>query len=149
MVDKFEEDEIRIFHRQMEKIFNEFMEETKKSMIIPEHFWVPPADVYETYDKLVIVCDVAGVSKNDIKLTYSKNILIIAGMRKEPCIDQKIRLHQMELQFGKFERIIEINIPVNFENAEATYRDGLLIIKIPKILQSETKQIEIKEESNE
>lgn len=93
--------------------------------------WSPPTDVYETEENCVIKVEVAGMRDEDFEVAFEKNILIIRGQR--PDHREKRAYHQMEIRFGRFEIAVEIPVLVDIEKAIAEYKDGFLVILLPKI----------------
>lgn len=94
--------------------------------------WIPAVDVYETEDKIVVLVDIAGVSKENIDLTFQENKLLIRGTRPVRSYSNPEIYYQMEINFGPFERIIQLPCPVDAERAEAVYKEGFLEIVLPK-----------------
>ncbi len=94
--------------------------------------WIPAVDVYETEDKIVVLVDIAGVNKENIDLTFQENKLLIRGTRPVRSYSNPEIYYQMEINFGPFERIINLPCPVDAEKAEAIYKEGFLEIVLPK-----------------
>ncbi len=109
-----------------------------------EKSWRPPLDVIETPKEIVIVMEIAGARKEDITVSLEGDILRIAGQRQPPGDIDPTRLHQIELDFGEFERNLRLPGPLSQKKVAATYKDGFLRIVIPKEARRE-KVIEIEE----
>jgi len=92
--------------------------------------WSPPTDVYETENSCVIKLEIAGMKDDDFEVAFENNILMISGNR--PDLNERRAYHQMEIRFGKFEIAVEIPVKVNMENATAEYKDGFLVIVLPR-----------------
>ena len=92
----------------------------------------PPMDIYETENHLVVVMEVAGMRAEDFRVIFEKDLLSISGIRTEPSSPRKTRLHQMEIDYGKFQRTLRIPFPLKTEAFKATYRQGFLTIAVPK-----------------
>jgi HSP20 family protein len=93
--------------------------------------WSPPTDVYETEDNCVIKVEVAGMRDEDFEVVFESNLLVIRGYR--PDRRETRAYHQMEIGFGRFELAVEIPARVDIEEAIAEYKDGFLMILLPKI----------------
>jgi len=93
--------------------------------------WSPPTDVYETEENCVIKVEVAGMRDEDFEVAFENNILMIRGHR--PDLNEKRAYHQMEIRFGRFEIAVEIPVVVDIEKAIAEYKDGFLVIILPKV----------------
>ena len=92
--------------------------------------WRPPTDIYETDTDLVVRIEIAGMRDEDLEVTIQGNLLLINGFRSDT--SGRKAYHQMEIPFGKFSLGIEIPVQINTDNATAEYKDGFLIILIPK-----------------
>ena len=93
--------------------------------------WRPPTDLYETVESCVIKVEVAGMRDEDFEVAFENNVLIIRGHR--PDLNEKRAYHQMEIRSGWFEIAVEVPVIVDIEKAIAEYKDGFLVINLPKI----------------
>lgn len=93
--------------------------------------WSPPTDVYETEGDCVIKVEIAGMRDEDFEVAFENNILMIRGNR--PDLNQRRAYHQMEIRFGKFELAVEVPVVVDIEKAKAEYKDGFLVVILPKV----------------
>jgi HSP20 family protein len=94
----------------------------------------PAVDVYHTDDPplLTIVAELAGVEPGDVELSVAGGILTIAGTRRR-LLPGQARYHQIELDWGAFERHIAVGEEVDTEQAEASLDRGLLTVRLPLI----------------
>ena len=100
--------------------------------------WSPPTDVYETEDGFVVRVEIAGMKDDDFEVAVENHVLIISGKRSD--LNERRAYHQMEIRFGKFEIAMEIPVPVEIEKSVAEYKDGFLVVHLPK---ANPKQIEV------
>lgn len=118
--------------------------ETRREIIhvigwqVRANIWSPPTDVYETEEGFVVRVEVAGMREEDFEVGIEDNVLMISGSR--PAVSERCAYFQMEIRSGKFEISIGVPTPVEVERAVAEYRDGFLIIHLPKL---STHQIEV------
>lgn len=100
----------------------------------------PCADMYETQHALMIKLELAGVRPARLQITLSADdrMLIVAGDRSEADEERqdRIRYYHLEIFFGAFERKIVLpgNLRLDRDQIKATYRDGFLVVSIPKRL---------------
>ncbi len=94
--------------------------------------WAPPMDLYETSEEIVILVEMAGMKSDEIQVVVEKGVIKIAGVRNNPIAGPKRRVHQMEIDFGPFERRVRIRVPIDEGRIQAVYKDGFLIITVPK-----------------
>jgi HSP20 family protein len=99
--------------------------------------WSPPTDAYETEDEFVVRVEIAGMREDDFEVVLENNTLLISGSR--PDLPERRAYHQMEIRFGKFAIAMDMPGPVNAEAAVAEYKDGFLIVKLPRAKPSQIK----------
>jgi HSP20 family protein len=93
--------------------------------------WSPPTDVYETEESCVVKVEVAGMRDEDFEVAFENNILFIHGKRLDR--NERRAYYQMEIRFGRFEIAIDVPVLVDIEKARAEYKDGFLVIDLPKV----------------
>lgn len=105
----------------------------KKPMVsFNREMWVPPTDVYETPKELVVKMAISGVKPEDISVEFADGILTISGKRFDDSNHEKTRFYQVEIRYGYFERKIALPKTIDENNISATYKDGFLLVTIPK-----------------
>lgn len=108
-----------------------------------ERVWTPTVDVFETKDDLVVSAELPGMKESDIQLSIANDTLTIKGERQWTDEAKEGTHYQGERWFGKFERILTLPMPVETGQAKATYRDGVLTVKLPKAAEIKTREIKI------
>jgi HSP20 family protein len=110
--------------------------------------WRPNTDVFESADEMIILVELAGVSKDEVQLTLKGNILRLVGERVLYRDKVDMAYRNMEVNFGPFERHIYLHESVDPQSIQAHYKDGFLEIKIQKRPKNaaETREIEIETE---
>jgi len=92
--------------------------------------WQPKVDVYELADRVVVVAELGGVRREDLRLSMLGNELVIAGIRRTPSPDETIAVHQLEIECGRFMRRLRLSRPVARQHVHAVFADGLLTIEM-------------------
>jgi HSP20 family protein len=104
-------------------------------------------DIYTKDNDLVIVAPIAGASLENISVLVENDLLIIKGERRPPeNVDDSAYEHR-ECFWGPFSRTIVLPRDVDYDNVRAYYHNGILMIRIPKKTEVQTKRIEIQVES--
>jgi HSP20 family protein len=130
-------------HRQMERIMDDIFSRTRPLFIESEmRKWGPPTDVFETTEGVIILSEIPGVDREDIDIYLEGDLIKISGVRRNP-ISQPKRMHQMEIEFGHFERYVRIPIPIDLDGIQATYKDGLLKVFLPKKIVKRIEKVEV------
>jgi len=94
--------------------------------------WKPPLDIYELEDDIIIKLELAGVKRKEISIVQEGNRIRISGRRNMGDREQIHTYHQMEINYGEFERVIVVSDAVRIGEVKASYREGFLIIRAQK-----------------
>jgi HSP20 family molecular chaperone IbpA len=105
--------------------------------------FVPRSDIYETDNEIVAVADMPGVDESSIDITLEKNILTIYGTI-EPRMPENYSLAYAEYEVGDYERRFTLSNKIDLNKIEATVKDGVLRVHLPKIGPAQTKKIAVK-----
>lgn len=135
--------ELEAFRREVDRLFREFFGEERMPTA---RGWLPAVDIYETPTEVVVQAELAGVLREDVQIELTDDRLVLKGKRERPKESENATYHLLERSFGEFERSFTLNVPVDIEKVEATYRDGVLTIRLPKVEPKRAKRIEVKVE---
>jgi HSP20 family protein len=91
-----------------------------------------PVDVAETQTELIILAPVAGADPAHISISFNGDILTIRGTREAEIMLAREQYFMEECFWGAFSRSIILPCEVRVDDAQATFRNGLLTIRIPK-----------------
>src|SRR5213594_5078112 len=105
--------------------------------------WMPVVDMYETKDDLILSFELPGVREKDVSVSITGDLLTVKGERgfDRDVTDESYR--HVERVYGKFERSVQLPMPVQADKVKATYRDGMLEVKLPKAEEVKPKAIKI------
>jgi len=92
----------------------------------------PRVDVYETDDKIVVKAEIPGVSKEDLNIYVNENSIRLSGQTKRESDFKDENAYHSERYYGSFSRTIPLPVEVKSEAANASYKDGILSITLPK-----------------
>ena len=102
-------------------------------------------DVYQTKDSVVVKAPIAGVRPDDIDIAISEDVMTIRGDRKEEVVVEKEHYYVQECFWGSFSRSIILPTSTIAEKANATLKDGVLTVTVPKVVQEDkVKKIKVK-----
>jgi HSP20 family protein len=108
-----------------------------------DRVWAPAIDIYETKDDLVVTAELPGVKETEVHLSIVGDILTLRGQRLTDHEVKEENYHRIERWSGSFERHIQLPIPVQPEKVRASYRDGVLDIRLPKVEEVKPREIKI------
>jgi len=105
--------------------------------------FVPRADIYEVDDQIVIVADVPGVDENSVEIMLEKNILTINAY-VEPVEMEGFALAFAEYEVGDYQRSFKLSDEIDREKIQATIKDGVLRLYLPKAGAALARKISVK-----
>jgi HSP20 family protein len=126
---------------EMNRLFDSFF--GRPSAVAAERMWAPLTDMYESKDDLFVTFELPGVREKDVNVSITGDMLTVKGERRFERDLQEEGYHRLERVYGKFERSIPLPIAVQPEKVKATYRDGVLEIRLPKVEEVKPKEIKI------
>jgi len=150
---KKEETRPASYFDEMENYFDKFFRHPFSMMSHP--MWPGPAffkmddispsvDIFEEGDNVVVKAEIPGISKDDLNVSISENTLTLSGEKKQEEKVDKKNYHRVERSYGSFCRSFRLPANVNSNKVEASFKDGVLEIKMPKTEESKQKKITIK-----
>ncbi len=117
--------------------------------------WAPRVDVLETADALEVSAELPGLVEEDIELHVRENVLTIQGEKRSPrpeaadadgdtdATAEAPNVYYSERHYGKFRRRLALPSHVNADEADATFTDGILTVRLPKADSHRSRQINI------
>lgn len=127
-------------------------QETHKQEVVPvegterthaRKAYVPRADIYETDDAIMVAADMPGVDENSIDIVLEKNVLNINGYVNLEQPDN-FALTYAEYEVGDYQRRFTLTDDVDQSKIEATVKDGVLRLRLPKAGPAKAKKISVK-----
>jgi HSP20 family protein len=108
------------------------------------HAWSPSIELVEKGDKYLVKAELPGVSKEDVDISMSENVLTIKGERKESQDVMDEEVEYCEITYGSFSRSLTLPTKVDADKINATYENGILEVTLPKAMAAMPKKIEVK-----
>ena len=105
--------------------------------------WTPAVDMYENDQALILKAELPGFSKDDVHVELKDNLLTLKGERKRELDVKDAQYHRVERAYGAFQRSFMLPVSVDAEKAEATFKDGVLELKLPKVEEAKPKRISV------
>lgn len=139
-------DDVLEMQRDINRMFSNFFGRTEDRELTPvrEGVWAPVLDVYETKDDLVVRAELPGMSKDEIEITVEGNHLVLRGERDlEHEVDEE-SYHRIERAYGAFRRALPLPATVDPDKVDATYRNGVLEIRLAKREEAKPRPVKIK-----
>ena len=133
-VNREEEHPLTLFERDMNRMFDEFFSGLG---VAPawESGWSafsPQVDIVDGEQEIKVSVELPGLDENDIEVSFSRDTLTIGGEKRQEKEDKGKNYYRMERAYGSFKRAIPIPCGVKTEDIDATFKNGVLSIVLPK-----------------
>ncbi len=127
-------------------LFDRFFNEVGRPTLFGEddRWFNPSVDVSETEASIIVKAEIPGMNKEDIDISLSDGVLTLAGEKKHEREEKKENYHFRESRAGSFRRTVQLGADVDPETVEASYRDGVLKVIVPKPEKSRPRKIDVR-----
>ena len=116
---------LNLFKKELDRLFERFFG--------VESGFVPAIDIAETDSDIIVQAEIPGIEPEDLDISLNGRLLTIKGEKKVKFEEKKESYHKIECRYGSFNRTVELPADVDPEKAEATYKNGILRIVLPKV----------------
>ena len=140
---RFANHERKSLQTQLNRLFEPFGHPAASDEDLVTGTWVPPVDVVETKEKIVVRAEVPGMKQEEISIEFENGVLTLRGERRFQKESDQHTYHRVERAYGNFIRSFTLPRSVDAEQIVASYRDGVLEIEVPKKEEARPKQIRI------
>jgi HSP20 family protein len=141
--------DLRVLEDEMERLFEgAWHARGELPAAAPVRAWRPGADIRETAGDLYVRIDLPGVDPKDVKVSLFEDTLTVRGERREEKKDEDVKWHRVERFHGEFERSFRIDASVQGDKVAASFKDGVLEIRIPKAESAKPREIPVQTAGN-
>lgn len=116
--------------------------QTQSERTVPVKVYLPPTDIVETDNELMVYMDMPGVSKEKLKIKIEKNVLAIDGEIESAPYNNLKPLYS-EYNVGHFSRNFELSNEIDQNAIKASMTDGVLLLTLPKVPEKQPKMIAV------
>lgn len=111
---------------------------------VDSRLFAPRVNIAETAKSYEVTADLPGLKSEDIQIEFQDGQLWICGERKHESEEKGKTYHRVERSSGQFRRVIALGSDVDPDHVEATYRDGVLTVVVPKVAAVQPRRINVK-----
>lgn len=104
----------------------------------------PSLDLAETDGALEVRMDIPGMEAKDLDIQVNNNLLTVSGEQKEEREEKGKTYHRLERRLGAFSRSVTLPCSVKEDAVDAQYKNGILVIRLPKTEAAKAKKITVK-----
>jgi HSP20 family protein len=108
--------------------------------------WRPAVDLFEDADALTLKLDLPDVDRQKLEVQITGEELVIRGERPWPPPQKGSCVHS-ERPYGQFHRAFRLGVPVQSDAVEANYKDGVLVVRLPKTENVKPRKVEVRTET--
>jgi HSP20 family protein len=130
--------------RVLNQSFSDFLAPLTASEEVSNRRFMPPVDIRETPDALILQAELPGLTKSDVRITLENQVLTLSGERTFQKDVQEHNLHRVERAYGNFSRSFMLPANVESDKVQANFQDGVLTVTLPKVEKAKPRQIEIR-----
>jgi HSP20 family protein len=123
-------DEMMSMRESMDRLFEDFF--SRRPRTSGPLVWQPALEVYETDHEVVVKAELPGIDPKSVGVTVTAEGLTIKGEAKAEHEDKGRNYYRRELRYGAFQRTIALPNEVKSDETKATFKQGILEVKIPK-----------------
>lgn len=105
--------------------------------------WTPNTDMYTTDEGLVVKVELAGMRSENLQITVEGGKLRISGERPDGCRAAKFNFLVMEINYGPFEKVLDVPSGFDLSQAKASYLNGFLRIDVPQAVRKASKRSKV------
>ncbi len=109
----------------------------------PYGMWMPPVDIYETDDEIVLKAELPGMKRDEFQVEVENNYISLFGERRYDKSLSEENYHRMERPYGLFKRVFTLPDIVDRDRVKASYNNGVLEITVPKAVHPMAHKVKI------
>ena len=131
--------------REVVRLFHDLVYHGHPSAHFAEQPWVPPADLVVTGRSARVIVELAGVPRESVRVRLRGNLLEVSGRRVAPQESPGAHYHRAAIYFGEFSRVVELPWGADEASVSATYRDGMLEIRLQAVPAPRPTEVPVRE----
>jgi HSP20 family protein len=135
--------DLSLLQNRLNSMFQDFGWPSEQNEALATGNFVPPVDVYEDAQKVVLKLEVPGIKEEDLDVRLENQTLTVKGERKFEKEEKEENFHRIERRYGSFVRSFTVPQTVDTESIGADYNAGVLTITLNKKAEAKPKQVKI------
>jgi HSP20 family protein len=132
--------------RDMERFFERFADPIWEPFDMTAGDWAPKLDVSETKDAMAVTAEMPGVDPKEIEIALTGDLLTLKGEKEKETGEKEERFHRVERTYGAFLRSVRLPMAVDGSKVTATFKNGVLVVTLPKTPAAKGTMIPVKTE---
>ncbi|HEY9700666.1 MAG TPA: Hsp20/alpha crystallin family protein [Trichocoleus sp.] len=130
--------EMDTIRRQIDRAFDGLTQPTSS-----EFNWTPAIELQDSGDALVLKAQLPGIDPKQLNVEVTKEAVSITGERRQESKTEENGYIKSEFRYGTFHRIVPLPVAVINDQVQAEYKDGILVLTLPKVVEARNKVVKI------
>jgi HSP20 family protein len=131
---------LRGLQNEMNRMFSDFFEETSETELSQ---LTPSLDVTDGKDDIKVHMELPGIAKEDLEISLKDDLLTIRGEKKAAKEEKEENRYYVERSYGSFSRTVNLPAKVKADQVKASYKDGVLEIRLPKAEEDKVREVQV------
>lgn len=132
--------------REMERFLDRFADPVWQPFEMVAGDWAPKLNMSETKDTMLVTAEMPGVDPKEIEIALTGDLLTLKGEKEREAMEKEERYHRVERAYGGFLRSVRLPVAVDGSKVTATFKNGVLVVTLPKTPASKGTMIPVKAE---
>ena len=139
------ESDVNMLQRKIDNIYDQFFGPNflPSTYLFGDRDWDPKLDISEGKKDITIKVEIPGIEAKDLDISIDGRLLTIRGEKKQEQKEKEETYYRVERSYGYFKRTIELPAEVHANKVDASYKRGVLKMKLRKLKESKTKRIKV------
>ena len=130
----------------MERFLDQFADPVWQPFEMVAGDWAPKLNMSETKDAMVVTAEMPGVDPKEIEIALTGDLFTLRGEKEKETVEKEERFHRFERAYGAFLRSVRLPMAVDGSKVTATFKNGVLVVTLPKTPASKGTVIPVKAE---
>ncbi|MFB2921765.1 MULTISPECIES: Hsp20/alpha crystallin family protein [Aerosakkonema] len=131
--------EMETLRRQMDRMFDELAQYNGET----SPGWVPAIELHDEENHLTLRAEIPGVEGKDLDIHVTREAVSLAGERPYEKQAENKGFYHSEFRYGKFQRTVQLPVPIQNDKAQAEFKNGILTLTLPKAEELQRKVVKV------
>lgn len=131
--------EMETLRRQMDRVFDELAQVNPDRTTV----WSPAIELHDRENSLILRAEIPGVEGKDLDIQATREAVSISGEHRYEKQTEEKGFYHSEFRYGKFQRTIQLPVPIQNDKVEAEFKNGILTLTLPKLEELQRKVVKV------
>lgn len=131
--------EMESLRRQMDKMFDELTQYDREN----RNGWAPAIELQDDTNNLILRAEIPGVEGKDLDIQVTREAVAIVGEHRYEKRNEETGFYHSEFRYGKFQRLVQLPVPIQNDKVQAEFKNGILTLTLPKAEELQRKVVKV------